>query len=107
MKNSLPMMKNRITPVRISANDWLSPKSEEISLAPRPSSTSRKLVKIMKIGLNLASHETMTAVKPRPSAMVVVSVCSVLPTSSRPATPQIAPESSIVRTMTRFTLMPT
>ena len=59
------------------------------------------------MGLNLASQETMTAVKPRPSTMVVVSVWLVLPTSSSPARPQIAPDRSIVRMMTFSTLMPT
>ena len=39
--------------------------------------------------------------------IVVVSVWSVPPTSSMPARPQTAPESSIVRMMTRSTLMPT
>ncbi len=67
MKNSLPMMKNRMMPVRISAEEWFRPKVVEISLAPRPSTTSRKLVKIMMMGLNLAIQDTMTAVKPRPS----------------------------------------
>ena len=61
----------------------------------------------MKTGLNFASQETMTAVKPRPPARVVVMVWSVPATSSRPATPQMAPESSSVRMMTRSTFMPT
>ena len=101
------MMKNRMMPVRISPKDWLSEKLVAISLAPRSRKTSRKLVRIIQIGLNLASHETMTAVKPRPSTMLVVSVWFVPPTSRRPARPQTAPESSIVRMMTRSTLMPT
>ena len=63
----------------------------DIALAPRLRNTSRKLVNTMVKGLNLASHATMTAVKPRPPAMVVVMVWSVPPTSSNPATPQTAP----------------
>ena len=74
IKNSLPMMKNRMIPVKMSANEWFSINRVEISLAPRLSNTSRKLVKIMMIGSNFASQETMTAVKPRPSTNVVVSV---------------------------------
>ena len=107
MKNSQPMMKKMMMPLRISANDWLRPNTVEISLAPRSRNTSRKLVKIMPRGLNLASHETMTAVKPWPPAMVVVIVWSVPDTSSTPAMPHSAPDSSIVRTMTLPTLMPT
>ena len=107
MKNSLPMMKKRLTPVRMSPKLWLRPNLVAISPAPRPRKTSRKLVKIIQTGLNLASHETMTAVKPRPSTMVGVSVWFVPATSSRPARPQIAPDSSMVRMTTRSTLMPT
>ena len=59
------------------------------------------------MGLNLASQLTSTAVKPRPSTMVVVRVWLVEPTSSSPARPQTAPESSMVRMMTFSTLMPT
>ena len=101
------MMKNRMMPVRMSAKDWFRPNTVEISLAPRLRKTRRKLVKIMKMGLNFASHETMTAVKPLPPAMVVVMVWSVPPTSSRPAIPQTAPDRSMVRMMTFSTLMPT
>ena len=101
------MMKKMMMPLRMSANDWLSPNAVEISPAPRSRNTSRKLVRIMPSGLNLASHETMTAVKPCPPAMVVVIVWSVPDTSSTPAMPHSAPDSSIVRTMTLPTLMPT
>ena len=59
------------------------------------------------MGLNFASHETITAVKPRPPVMLVVSVWSVPPTRSMPVSPQMAPERTMVRMMTRFTLMPT
>ena len=74
MKNSLPMMKKRITPVRMSPKDWFRLKRVAISPAPRERKTSRKLVRIIQTGLNFASHETMTAVKPRPAVIVVVSV---------------------------------
>ena len=87
---------------------WVSELREALSsIWERPRKTIRKLVRIIQMGLNLASHETMTAVKPRPSTMVVVSVWFVPPTSSRPARPQIAPDSSMVRMMTFSTLMPT
>ena len=49
----------------------------------------------------------MTAVKPRPSTSVVVSVWSLPAVSRKPAKPQSAPEISIVRMMTHSTLMPT
>ena len=107
MKNSLPMMKNRMMPVRISEKEWFRPKAVEISPAPRSRNTSSREVKTMMMGLNFASHDTMTAVKPRPPAIVVVTVWLMPPTSSRPARPQIAPESAIVRMMTFSTLMPT
>ena len=94
-------------PDRMSANDWLNPKTVEISSAPRLRNTSSRLVKIMLSGLNFASHETMTAVKPCPPAMVVVIVWSVPDTSSTPATPHSAPDRSMVRMMTFSTLMPT
>ena len=42
MKNSLPMIKNRITPVRISEKDRFRPKFVEISPAPLSRKTSRK-----------------------------------------------------------------
>ena len=83
-----------------------NPKTLEISLAPRSRATRRRLVKIMAMGLNLASQETMTAVKPRPSTMVVERVWLVEPTRRRPMRPQTAPESTMVRMMTRSTLMP-
>ena len=71
-----------------------------------PSTTSSRLVKIMMMGLNFAIHDTMTAVKPRPPTMVVVSVWSVPAVRRKPIRPQTAPESSMVRMMTRSTLMP-
>ena len=60
----------------------------------------------MMMGLNFAIHDTMTAVKPRPPTMVVVRVWSVPAVSSSPMRPHTAPESTMVRTMTRSTLMP-
>ena len=60
----------------------------------------------MMKGLNLDIQDTMTAVKPRPSTMVVVRVWSMPAVSSKPIRPQIAPESTMVRMMTRSTLMP-
>ena len=49
---------------------------------------------------------TIIAVNPRPFATVVVMVWFVLPTSNKPATPQTAPERSIVRIITFLTLIP-
>ena len=100
-------MKKSMMPVSMSPKELFRPKSVEISLAPSLRKTSSRLVNTMKTGLNFASQETMTAVKPRPPARVVVMVWSVPATSSRPATPQMAPESSSVRMMTRSTFMPT
>ena len=85
----------------------MRPKSVEISLAPRSRNTSSRLVKIMMMGSNFASQETMTAVKPRPPTIVVVTVWLMPPTSSRPARPQTAPDKAMVRIMTFSTLMPT
>ena len=48
----------------------------------------------------------MMAVKPRPPALVVEMVWSLPATIRKPQRPQIAPEISIVRTVTRRTLMP-
>ena len=67
-------MKNSTMPIRISPKDWFSPKALEISPAPCLKKISRKLLAIMAMGLNFASQATMTAVKPRPPAMVVVMV---------------------------------
>lgn len=60
----------------------------------------------MNTGLNLASQETMIAVKPWPPTVLVEIVWSVPATSIRPARPQTAPEMAIVRTITRPTSMP-
>jgi hypothetical protein len=64
MKNSQPMMKNRMMPVRISANEWFSPSSGRLatSFAPYCMNTIKNDEKIMPIGLNFDIHETMTAV---------------------------------------------
>ena len=90
----------------MSAKEWLRENTLEISLAPRLRTTRSRLVKTMTMGLNFASHETMTAVKPRPPTMVVVRVWSVPAVKSKPIRPQTAPESTMVRMMTRSTLMP-
>ena len=68
------MMKNSIMPVRMSPKAWFRPRAVEISLAPLSINTRRRLVKIIVMGLNFASQETITAVKPRPPAIVVVMV---------------------------------
>ena len=66
----------------------------------------QRLVNIIMIGLNFAIQDTMTAVNPRPPTMVVVRVWSVPAVSSRPIRPHIAPESTMVRMITRSTFMP-
>ncbi len=107
MKNSHPIIKNKIIPVIMSAKDWLSPNAVDISEAPRSKNTIKKLVNIMVMGLNFASHETMTAVKPCPPAIVVVTVWFMPPTSNKPTIPQMAPDKSMVLTMIFGTFMPT
>lgn len=71
MKNSLPMMKNKMMPVRILAAYSLRLNWEAISEAPRSKKTIKKEIKIMTKALNLASHATMMAVKPLPLAVAV------------------------------------
>ena len=56
--------------------------------------------------LNLAIQATMIAVKPRPPAVLTEMVWSAPATPTMPATPHTAPEISMVRMMTRRTLMP-
>ena len=100
------MMKNRMIPVRISAKDWFRLKAVEISPAPRSMVTSSREAAIMMKGLNLDIQDTMTAVKPRLSTMVVVRVWLMPAVRIYPIRPQTAPESTMVRMMTRSTLMP-
>ena len=79
----------------------------EISLAPRPSNTSSRLVKIMMMGIELGQpryHDggEATAAHDRGGEGVVRA-------GQRAADPRgriRAPESTMVRTMTRSTLMP-
>ena len=60
----------------MSAKEWFRPNTLDTSLAPRSMTTSSREAAIMMKGLNLDIQETMTAVKPRPSTMVVVRVWS-------------------------------
>ena len=60
----------------------------------------------MMKGLNLDIQETMTAVKPRLSTMVVVRVWSTPAVIMKPIRAHSAPESTMVRMMTRSTLIP-
>ena len=53
----------------MSEKDSFSPKVVEISVEPFSKKASRKEVRIMVIGLNLASHATMIAVNPLPPAV--------------------------------------
>ena len=66
----------------------------------------RKDVIIIRMGLNLASHETIMAVKPIPPAKFLEIVWLVPETRRKPASPQMPPESTIVRIMTFLTLIP-
>ena len=101
------MMKNKIIPVMISEKEWFKPNAVEISPAPLSRNTISKLVNIMVTGLNFASHETITAVKPWLFVIVVVTVWFIPPTSKSPASPQRAPDKSIVRMITLLTFIPT
>ena len=93
--------------MRISENEWFRPKFVDIALAPLSRKASSMLANIMIMGLNFASQEIMTAVKPRPPDSEVDSVWSVPETSRKPTSPHIAPDRSIVRIMTFSTFMPT
>ena len=106
MKNSLPIMKNRIIPVRMSEKLVFNSKTVAISPAPRSRNTSKKLVRSIAAVLNFDIQLTMTAVKPRPPARVVVIVWFVPATRSNPARPHKAPLKAAVRIMTDGTLIP-
>ena len=93
-------------PVIISEKDSFNPNTVEISPAPDSRKVIRKAVKIIYIGLNFASHDTIIAVKPLPPAVVVVIVWFVPPTRSKPAIPQTAPDRIIVLIITFFTFSP-
>ena len=80
-------------------------KSVEICCAPLSKNTIRNVVNTIYNGLNLASQDTIIAVKPRPPAVVVLIVWFVPPTNKRPAIPQIAPETTSVLITTFFTLI--
>ena len=101
------MMKNKIIPVSISENDWLSPNEVDISPAPLSRKMIKKLVNIIVIGLNLASHDTITAVNPCPELIVVVIVWLIPPTRISPARPPQAPDKSIVLMIIFSVFMPT
>ena len=101
------MMKNKIMPVKMSATLWLRSKAVAICPAPHSRKTMRKVVSTIIAGLNLASHETIIAVKPIPPAEEVVMEWSTPETIRKPHRPQSPPESAIVRIITFLTLMPT
>ena len=99
-------MKKRIIPVKISEKSPFRPNLEVTSSAPRPKKTSSRVVKIIVMGLNLPSHETIMAVKPLPPTRFESIEWEEPPTSKRPASPHIAPDTSIVRIITFLTFMP-
>ena len=74
-------------------------------MAPFSRKTISADISIITKGLNLASHATMIAVKPRPPAVLVEIVWLAPATAIKPARPQIAPEMHMVRMMTLRTLM--
>ena len=104
MKRSI--IKKIIIPVIISENELLRPNIVEISPAPFSRKTIMNAVRIIVMGLNFASHETMIAVNPLPSTVFEAIVWFVPLTRSRPAIPQIAPERMRVLIITFLTLIP-
>ena len=99
-------MKKIMIPVMISENELLRPNMVEISPAPFSRNTIMNAVRIMVMGLNFASHETMIAVNPLPPTVFEAIVWLVPLTRRRPAMPQIAPERIRVLMITFLTLMP-
>lgn len=79
---------------------------DAICPAPFCMNTRKKDTRIITKVLNLLSQETMMAVKPLPPAVLVEMVWLAPPTMIKPAIPQIAPDSAMVRRITRFTLIP-
>ena len=63
-------------------------------------------VKSITKGLKPASQETIIAVKPLPPAVSVEIEWSVPETRRKPARPQIAPDTAIVRIITFLTSIP-
>ena len=93
--------------MRMSEKDWFRPKVLEISLAPRSRTTSKKTGEDHDDGVELGQpgdHDGGEA--PAAHDGGGEGVVGAEPASSRPIRPQTAPESTMVRTMTRSTLMP-
>ena len=101
MKNSLPIIKNIMIPVRISETLSLSLNAVAISPAPLSRNTIRKETSAITIGLNFASQETIIAVKPIPPTTSLLMVWSVPLTSKSPATPQSAQTATATNTAQR------
>ena len=78
----------------------------EICSAPRSRKTIKNDVSTITIGLNLASHETIIAVKPRPPTVLVPIVWPVPATNKSPAIPQRAPDMISVLIITFLTFIP-
>ena len=75
-------------------------------MAPFSINTMPKATRTITKVLNLDSQATMIAVNPRPPAVEVEIVCPDPLTRINPATPQMAPETAMVRSSTFFTLIP-
>lgn len=74
--------------------------------APFCINTRKKETSIITKVLNLLSQDTMMAVKPLPPAVLVDIVWLAPQTMMKPAIPQMAPDSAMVRRITFFTLIP-
>ena len=93
-------------PSRTSEAFSFSPYCVAICTAPCSINTMPKETATMINVLNLESHATIMAVKPRPPAVAVEIVWLAPLTITKPAIPQIAPEIAMVRTITFFTWIP-
>ena len=74
-------------------------------MAPLSRKISSAEKRIITKELNLASHATMMAVKPRPPAVLMEMVWLAPDTARKPAIPHTAPDTTMVRMMTWGTLM--
>ena len=93
-------------PVITSDADSLSPYWLAICTAPLSRNTRKKEIRSIIYGLNLASHETIIAVKPRPPAVLVEIVWLEPLTRRKPVSPHNAPEIAIVHIITLLTFIP-
>ena len=100
------IIKNAIPVTTCEKKLLVTPLIVMTSSIPLERKTTSKEVKIIKIGLNLASQETRMAVKPLPPAVALLIVWLMPATRRNPVMPQIKPDKTKVRMMTFFTLIP-